>query len=207
MVGAPERPTTCELPTTVNQELILRNVRFSYLHIAEPKAAKAGDKPRYSANFILEPGHPQIDEVKKIVREIEAAEFGGREITGKDTCFRDGNTMVDDDNEVREGYAGGFYISAARAEKRKAPRVVNMQKRDVRPGDSEFPESGDYGNAIVNFFSLNGKNDKKGDASHGKKVCCEIGTVQLARKGEPLGGGGGFGSLDSLPGEDVDSDL
>lgn len=190
----------------MNKELILRNVRFSYLHIDQPKAAKQGDKPRYSANFILEPGHPQIDEVRKIIREIEAAEFGGREITGKDTCFRNGNTMVDEDNEVRDGYVDAFYISAARAEKRKAPRVVNLNKRDVRPGDSDFPQSGDYGNVIVNFYSLNGKNDKGGDKSHGKKVCCEIGTVQFATKGEPLGGGGGFGNLDSLPGESDDND-
>jgi hypothetical protein len=182
----------------VNIEYTLRNVRFSYLHLDEPQASEAGGKPRYTANFILEASHPQLDELKGIVRKIEAAEFGGRVITGKDTCLRDGNTMVDKDNVVRDGYADTFYLSAARAEKRKAPRVVDRGKRDIQAGHADWPESGDYGSVIVNLYSLNGKSDKKANASYGKKVCCEIGTVKLLRKGEPLGGGGGYGNLDSL---------
>lgn len=190
----------------MNKELILRNVRLSYAYLSQPKAAIGGGKPRYSANFILEPGHPQLDAVRKAIKEIETSEFAGKTLQGNDTCLRDGNTRTDDDNVVIDGYANAHYISGARAEARKAPRVVNKAKRDVRPGDSDFPESGDYVNVIVNLFSINGKNDKKGDASYGKKVCCEIGTVQLEAKGEPLGGGGGFGSLDSLPGEAEDND-
>ncbi len=178
----------------MNKELILRNVRLSYAKIVTPEASASGGKPRYSCNFILEPGHPQLDAVNAILREIETTEFGGKALTGKDTCLRDGNTMTDDDNEVRDGYVGSHYLSAARAEKRKAPRVVDKAKRELRAGEPGFPESGDYVNA------------KKVDASYGKKACCEIGTVQLEAKGAPLGGGSGFGNLDSLPGEAEDND-
>ena len=38
-------------------------------------------------------------------------------------------------------------------------------------------------------YTVNGKNDKGGDATYGKKICCEIEVVQFVSKGESLGGG------------------
>lgn len=181
----------------MNKELILRHVRLSFSQgLTELKASKAGDKPRYSSNFIIEMDTPEGKKTKAeldaVIDEIMKEEFKGRTIEGKDLFLRKGDSQVNADGEVYEGYEGNYYLSGARSEKRGAPLVVGKKASAgaIARNHDEFPESGDYVNLKCNVFSLNGKNDKGGDPSHGKKICLEIGTVQFVEKGKPLGGGG-----------------
>lgn len=198
----------------MNTEIIVKKVRLSFSqNLIEAKASKGGDKPRYSANFIIdmstEEGRKTKAQVDKVIEEILAEEFKGRELVGKDVCLRKGDTQIDKKtDEVYKGYAGNFFISGARSEKRGAPLVTGYKTSAgaVARNHDEFPESGDWVNAKLNIYSLNGKNDKGGDPSHGRKICCEIQVVQLAAKGEPLGGGGKptTAGLDDIDEVDVD---
>ena len=179
----------------MNKQLILKNVRLSFFKVITPEAISGG-KPRYSTTLILDPKDPvsgaSLKELKAAVKLMEKEEFPGVTITGDNTCLRDGNTMVDDEGNIREAYEGCWYVSANRAEKRGAPLVVDRVLKEILPTSRDFPISGDYANVKVNLFSLNGKNDKKSQDSkaYGKKICCELETVQKVRTGEPLGGGG-----------------
>lgn len=173
----------------MNTTIVLNNVRLAFSdNLVIPKALSGG-KPRYTANFIIE-DEATLKAVRAAVAEITKAEFGGKELTGKDNCLRDGNENISGKTgEIYSGFEGKFYLSAARAEKLLAPKVTNGRLKDVRPGEQGFPQAGDYVNAKVSLFSVNGKNDKGGDKLHGKKICCGIEVVQFVRKGESFGSG------------------
>lgn len=179
----------------MNKEYILRNVRLSFSKNLIEASSTNGGKPRYTGNFILDmttpEGKAQKAELDKVIAEIMAEEFKGRTLEAKELFLRDGNKSIDaKTDEPYEGYAGNYYISGARSEKKGPPLVVDRKRQPITQLSDQFPYAGDYVNAVVNIFSLNGKNDKGGDPTHGKKICCEIGTVQFVRSGESLGGGG-----------------
>lgn len=196
----------------MNKEYIARNVRLSFSRNLIELTDKKGEKPRYTSNFIIDMSSPEGKKMKAeidaIIDEIMAEEFKGRTIEGKDLFLRKGDTQVDKDGEIYEGYKGNYYIAAARSEKRGVPLVTGRKTSAgaVSRNHDEFPEPGDNVNLKVNFFSLNGKNDKGGDPAHGKKICAEIQVVQFVRKGEPLGGGGkpNTSGLDDIDEVDVD---
>ena len=173
----------------MNTTIVLKNVRLAFSDNLVVAKALSGGKPRYTANFIIE-DDATLKAVRAAVAEITKVEFGGKALTGKDCCLRDGNDNISGKTgEVYSGFEGKFYISASRAEKLLAPKVVNGRLQDVRPGEQGFPQAGDYVNAKVSLFSINGKNDKGGDKTYGKKICCGIEVVQFVRKGESFGSG------------------
>jgi len=177
----------------MNSELMLRNVRLAFSDgLVSPKAI-AGGKPRYSCNLIIE-DPVTLASVQKAIDEIAKSEFQGKAPKDKDCALRDGDDNISKDGEPYKGFAGNHYLSANRAESQGPPLVIDKRRGEITTDrrHAEFPEAGDYVNAKVQLFSLNGKNDKKNAASaaYGKKICCSIEVVQLLKKGEPFGGGG-----------------
>jgi len=170
-------------------QIVLKNVRLAFSDNLVVAKALSGGKPRYTANFIIE-DDATLKAVRAAVDEITKAEFAGKALSGKDSCLRDGNDNISGKTgEVYSGFEGKFYLSGSRADKLGAPLVVNGRKDPVNPGDAGFPQAGDYVNAKVSLFSVNGKNDKGGDKTYGKKICCGIEVVQFLRKGESFGAG------------------
>lgn len=170
---------------------MLKNVRLSFSqNLTSPKAIKGG-KPRYTANFIIDPkvNAKELAEINATIKEIADEEFNKQVPEGKDCCLRNGDKTQDaKTGEAYKGYEGKLYLSAARAESQGPPLVVNRAAVAVQPRDDGYPQPGDYVNAKVNLFSINGKNDKGGDKTHGKKICCSIEAVQFKTTGESLGG-------------------
>lgn len=191
----------------MNTTIILKNVRLAFSDNLVVAKSLSGGKPRFTANFIIE-DDAMLKVVRAAVEEIAKVEFAGKTPTGKDCCLRDGNDNVSGKTgEVYSGFEGKFYLSGSRAEKLKAPLVVNGRKEAVQPGDAGFPQAGDYVNAKVSLYSINGKNDKGGDKAHGKKICCGIEVVQFLRKGESFGAGApttdGLDTVDEDPTADL----
>lgn len=184
----------------MNKEIIITNARLSFPELETPKSVSGG-KPRYGAVLLLdkEKDKKTIDKIEAVLKEIAKEEFAGKLPQGNDTCLRDG-----DDKEY-DGYAGTRTLHASRAEKRGKPVVIDGSKSPVSPGDSHYPFAGCYVNAKVSIFSLNGKNDKGGDKTHGKKLCCELQVLQWAKKGEPFGSG--TPTTDDMPEVEDDEDL
>lgn len=171
----------------MNITKVVPNLRLAFSDNLVVAKALAGGKPRFTANFIIE-SPESLKLVQDAINQIAKEEFGGKAPTGKDSCLRDGNDNISGKTqEVYDGFAGKFYISGSRAEKLLAPKVVDGRLNDVRPGDKGYPNAGDYVTAKLSFYSINGKNDKGGDKTYGKKICCTIEVVQFIRKGESFG--------------------
>ena len=183
----------------MNKEYIIKGARLSFPDLHEPKSVNGG-KPRYGASFLLDKttDKKQIAEINAIMKEIADAEFGGKLPSGDRLAIRDGS------EKDYDGYENAMVVSGARAEKRKRPVVINAKKEQVAPDEDGYPYAGCYVNDKVNFYSLNGKNDKGHDAQHGKRICCEIQVVGFAKHGEPFGSG--TPTIDDMPDVEDDED-
>lgn len=166
----------------MNKEYIIKGARLSFPDLHEPKSVNGG-KPRYGASFLLDKDKDkkQIKEIEAILQEIADSEFGGKIPTGDRSALRDGS------EKDYDGYENAMAVSANRAEKRKRPTVINAKREHVSPDEDGYPYAGCFVNAKVNFFSMNGKNDKGHEPSHGKRICAELQVVGFAKHGEPFG--------------------
>jgi hypothetical protein len=181
--------------TKTKWQLTLKNVRLSFPDIFEAKSVNNG-APRYTANFLIpKTDKEQLRAVKVIIDEITAEEFNGKALPGERTPFKDG------DESDYDGYAGHYAVSAAKPAKNGRPTIVDKDKSPLTADDGK-PYAGCYVNAIVRFYSINGKSDTKSDKSYGKRICCSLEAIQFWKDGEPFGAP--KADLDELP--DCDED-
>jgi hypothetical protein len=156
-------------------KVITGKVRFSYLHVFEPKAVSEGGEKKYSVSLII----PKDDKatVGKIKKAIDTAlqagigKFGGKVPGEWKNPLRDGDLARPDD----EAYANSYFINANCKTK---PGVVNALKKPIT--DEEELYSGCYGYASVNFYAFN-TNGNKG-------VACGLNNLMKVANGEFLGG-------------------
>ncbi len=180
----------------MNVTLKLNNVRLAFSGgLTEAKTINGG-KPRFGATFIIEDA-ATLKAVKEAVESIAKAEFNGKTPLGGDCAFRDGDLNIGKDDQVYKGFEGKWYVSANRAAHLGAPLILDNRK-DPATGqprtiadklDNKFPEAGDYVNAKISFYSINGKGDKKNNPTFGKKICAQVEVVQFFAKGEAFGAG------------------
>ena len=158
-------------------KLVLKNVRFSYAQsLFKPRAADSNSATKYSVSLIIPKDHPQLADIKAAIKAVLDEKFPGKtqRPSGLKNPLRDGNERGDD-----PAYADQYFINAA-ASIDYPPKVIDYQKQEVR--DLSFWNSGDYGNASVNFYWF--------DKSMNKGVACGLNGVQFVKKGESLGGRG-----------------
>lgn len=155
-------------------------VRWSYVHVWEPKAIGEGAVPKYSVSLII----PKSDTatVEKIKAAIKAAYDEGQSrlkgngksvpaLSAIKNPLRDGDTERPDD----EAYADAYFINANSTTQ---PGVVNTNREHIiDPGEVY---SGVYGRASINFYAFN-SNGNRG-------IACGLNNLQKVRDGEPLGG-------------------
>ena len=190
-----------------NRELMLRNVRFSFLYAFEPQINAQSGKKSYGTHLILAPDHPQIKDINAAILDIAKEKWpqGWEAIikqlkTQDRICFRQGDTKLDKQGNVVDGYAGQRYITTSR--KNPFPVLetrggVNVQ---LTAADGR-PRSGDYGNAHIQLWVL----DVPGDQG-GRRICCTPLGIQYVRKGTPLGGGARVSSVEEFGVEPSDAD-
>jgi hypothetical protein len=195
----------------MNTTLTLKNVRLAFSDSLTEAKAIQGGKPRYGCTLIIE-DDATLKEVEAAIKAIATAEFKGNVPPGKDSALRDGNLNTNKEDEVYKGFENKWFLSANRADSLGAPLILD-NKRDPATGkprvitdktDIKFPEAGDYVNARINLFSLNGKSDRKANPAYGKKICCGLEVVQFAAKGEPFGAS--KPTADGFDAEDEDMD-
>jgi hypothetical protein len=184
----------------IKHQLVLTDLRLSFPKLYKPESIDGG-KLRYTASFLFPKDSKARKQINKVMQEIIDAEFGGKPLPADKLPVRDG------DEKEFDGYAGNYYLSAARPADQGPPQVVDHKKHLLREDDNKvYP--GCYVNAVVRFYALNGKSSKKPN-SYGKRICCSLEVVQFARDGEPFGAP--KADLDILPdlsGDDDDeSDL
>lgn len=164
--------------------IVLGEVRFSYVHVFQPYAGPQGDQdPRYSATILIPKSNAAL--VQQAFQAIEAAKQEGVSSKWNGTMpAMVSSPIYDGDGTRPNGEAfgpecAGHYVLTASSYPDYPPEVVVGQDRHPATGQNEF-YSGCYGYVSVAFFAYN----------HGRNgIRCSLGNVWKTRDGEPLSGG------------------
>ena len=155
---------------TIEGQIILTNVRASFLEVFKPKAVNDGE-PRYSANFLLdkEKDAKQIKKIEAEIKKLETTKFKGKKLPADKVCLRDG------DEKEYDGYEGQMFLSAAN---KKRPQVIDRDRSPLTAEDNK-PYSGCYVNAVVRLWAQ--------DNNFGKRINASLEVVQFSKDGEAFG--------------------
>lgn len=155
-------------------KVITGKVRFSYVHVFEPKSINGGDE-KYSVSLII----PKSD--KKTITDINRAidhaikegtsKFGGKVPATLKLPLRDG----DHERPDEEAYQDSYFINT---NSKNRPGIVDKELRAILDPNDLY--SGCYGRASITFYAFN-QNGNKG-------IACGLQNIQKWSDGEPLGG-------------------
>lgn len=167
---------------STSEVIRLESVRISYPHIYTPSAFEEGDPKKFSAKFLLDPSDPnhaaKIKEIKleaaKLMREEFGPDFKAAGLKG--VCFADGNTRVDDQGDVKEGYADMWVIGASEFTR---TAVANRTGDPVVEGEPQAPYGGCYVNATITLWTQNNK--------WGKRINANLRGTQFVKDGDAFG--------------------
>lgn len=156
-------------------KVTLKNVRFSYANVFEPRSIE-GATPKYSVSLLISKDDAEtIQQLKTAIQatieEGISKKFGGKKPATLDICLRDGDVQRPDD----ENYSGMYYINASNT---KRPTVFNQYKKDATP--DEF-YSGCYGVAMIDLYA-HSMPTKKG-------IYAQLVAVMKTKDGSPFGAG------------------
>lgn len=174
-------------------EVDLTDVRLSWARLHTPESSIEGGKPKYSAEFIIDPntanGKKSIEAAKKALNEILADTWKDKGVNiyknleKNRKAFRAGETFTDSNGEVGEQYAGKMVIKASRHTEQGRPLVLSRRAQPMQAGDEGYPYNGCYVNATIRFYAVSDQ------ARGGNGVFASVEVVQYFRKGEAFGGG------------------
>lgn len=157
----------------------LANVRITFPHLFEPKAAEAGQKAKYSASFLMAKDHPGVAQIKEAIVKAANEKWGAKAegilkelFAANKLCLHDG-----DGKASYAGYAGNLFVNASNDAR---PLVIDGSKAPLTQADGK-PYSGSYVNAKISIWAQDNK--------YGKRVNASLMGVQFARDGERLAGG------------------
>lgn len=175
--------------------MIVKNVRFSYLNVFNPREFEEGDgKPTYSVSLLIPKGSETAKQVKEAINA--AAKAGVTKGTYKAAALQSPNfrnPLRDGDQEREldadrwgEEYKNVVWLNAKKyaldrnGNKLPGPGCVDKHLRPIMPEDQGKYWSGYYGHADVSFFAYN------------YRGACGIGVglnnVMFTREGECLSG-------------------
>ena len=178
-------------------KIVMKNVRLSYCHLFEPKAARGSDKLKYSASLIIPKDHPQLDALKSMIETVIVDKFG-KKAADKIGLARGGyHTPLGDGDVDRSGdpaYAGAMYINCSSDRK---PQVVDRMVQPIL--DESEAYSGCYGNVSVALFPF--------DVDTNKGCGCGLNNVQITKLAERLGGAPNADEEFEQEGEDEEDDI
>lgn len=161
-------------------EVLLKDVRLSYVHIMEPYQSPKQPKPKYSATILL----PKSDIAQKqsIDTAIAAAIEEGRKKYGASVPAQPKHPVHDGDGYTQNGKefgpeAKGHWVFTASQDPKYKVEVVDITGAPIT--DHAQVYSGMYANVLINFYYYD--NQSQG-------VGCSLGPVQKTRDGEAFGG-------------------
>ena len=158
----------------------LKNVRIAFSqNLFKAGSKTAGDKPKFSATFIIPGDSPQIAQIKKTIDEVAREKWQGKtevimkslKAAGDKICLRDGDTKAQ-----YEGFEGNMFITASNA---AAPLVIDKDRSPLTEASGK-PYAGCYVNANIDIWAM--------DNNYGKRVCATLKGVQFLRDGDAFVG-------------------
>lgn len=189
-----------------SKPVTLRGVRLSFANLEKPTSPPSHPdaKPKYNANFIMDPVQhkPDIQACKDAINGVIAELWPkGRPPKLKAIiCFgkagAETGLMVNKDNDPYDGYEDGKWFVAGKNAKR--PTLAAKDGTILTPDQvDELLYSGCYVNASVEFMAA--------DDANGQGVYCVLRGVRFVRDGEGFGANNAA-SLDELGGDDENGD-
>ncbi len=162
--------------TTDNSTKVITGlVRFSYLHVWEPKKIDENSEPKYSVSLIIPKSDTKtLGLIKKAIeaaKEAGKAKFGGKIPANIKSPLRDGDEERPDD----PAYENAYFVTANAKTK---PGLVDKNRQPII--DQEELYSGCYGHASITFFAFN--------TSGNKGVACGLNHLMKVKDGDSLGG-------------------
>jgi hypothetical protein len=168
-------------------QVVLEDVRASYLHIWKAQASVKDGKLKFSANFLIDPteasGKKNIKKCDAAVKAVAKEEWGDKfekviaAIATDRMNFRPGETFTNDEGDVYAGYED--MMVAKGANERKFP-IVDRDKTPTTEADGVI-YSGAYVDAVLRFYTVSGK-DKGGNG-----VFASLEAIRFRRKGDAFG--------------------
>ena len=156
----------------------LTNVRLSFPKLFRAEAFEEGNKARYSARFLVEPGSSADKAIRKAIQDTAVEAF--KDKAKKTVDQLKGNSQkfcyVDSDREESEGL---MVLSANRNEDSGPPAVVDLNPNKKLTAQDGRPYAGCYVNATVDIWAQSGKYTG---------IRCALIGVQFAADGEAFGG-------------------
>lgn len=187
-------------------QVVLKNVRGSFLKLWKPTASTPGGKAAYRANFIIDPstaeGKANIKACDEAMLAVAKKQWGDKAervlktLKADRVDFRDGDTFVSQESgEVYDGYEGMKIVKCSNP---KRVRVLDRDKSDLHEEDEKL-ESGDYVDAVVRFYAV-------ADAERGGNgIFGSLELVRFRKQGERFGAAPASADvLDDLDDEDDD---
>ncbi len=161
-------------------KITLNDVRLAFPVLFTPKAAKAGQKEKFSAAFIFPATHPAVAQLKEAMRKVAQEKWGDKwEDFYKGLAASDKLAVHDGDIKAQyQGYPGNLYLNASNELR---PLVIGPLREPLVAADGK-PYSGCYVNAIVEVWAQQ-------HVEHGKRINASLMGVQFLRDGERLAGG------------------
>jgi hypothetical protein len=160
-------------------EITLPKVRLSFPKIWTAEAFKPGDKPKFSANFLIPNGSALEKKVKAAALEALDSKFPGKGKTIYASIANNRNKcgVQDGDTYEYDGYAGHLVVKAANTIR---PTVVGADRSPLTEADGKV-YAGCYVNAIIEFFGYD---------NTGKGLSATLKGIQFAGHGDAFTGGG-----------------
>lgn len=171
----------------------LDNVRLAFPNLFEPKAAKAGQKAKFSASFIFPKDHPAVATLRDAMQAVAKAKWGDK---WEDiyNALRAGDKLAVHDGDAKAdyaGYKGNLFINASN-EVRPLVLGGGPDGRAPLSASDGKPYAGCYVNAMVEIWAQQ-------HAEHGKRINASLMGVQFATDGERLSGGATAAADDFAP--------
>lgn len=171
------------MATGKSQENVIRlnNVRLAFPNLFTAKAVKPGDKPGFSASFIMPKNHPDVAHLKAAIAQVAQAKWGAEwqavltALAAADRlCLHNG-----DAKSQYEGFAGNLYVNARTPTR---PSVFDADPNHVLAEADGKPYAGCFVNARIAVWAMQNQ--------HGKRINAQLRGVQFLRDGDAFGGGG-----------------
>ena len=172
----------------------LKKVRLSFPKFWKKEASTAEAKPKYSANFLIDPTTPEgkenIERINAAIKHVRSAAWGEKApkiweaIEAKRKAYRAGESFTNDEGDMYAGYEGMKVVVAAnQKEFHRVDRNKKPLKQQTSNGDGEL-YGGRYVDAVVSFYAIQDK--EKG----GNGVFATIEVVRDLGYGDSFGNGG-----------------
>jgi len=160
--------------STTPTKVVTGKCRLSYVNVFQPRAAKPGQKEKYSVCVLIpKTDTATINKVKAAVKaaaEAGVGTLGGKIPAGLKNPLRDGDTERD-----APEYKGHYFINANSTQK---PGVVDMNVQPILDPSEVY--SGCYGRVSLNFYAYNQEGNKG--------IGAGLQNLQKMADGEPLSG-------------------